>query len=145
VRQLSRSLLPIQLLETNIEAALGEMVAYFSEFSTASIHLRCHGNSTNIPTPTAQHLYRITHEAIYRAVYKHKAADVDIKLITGTHNFRTVIIGSGTPRHTPLAPDLVSAVMKYRIRTMGGQQTFTVLKGGGFKLECSTMFREEIE
>lgn len=145
VRQLSRSLLPIQFLETNIETAMGEMVAYFSEFSAANIHLTCHGNSTNVPIPTAQHLYRITHEAIYRSICKLKATDVDVKLITGRHNCRTMIKGGGTSRHTPPTSALISEVMKYRIRAIGGQQVFTALAKGGFQLECSVNFKEEAE
>jgi len=141
VRQLSRSLLPIQFLETNIESALGEMVSYFNGFSTTNIHLTCHGNSTHIPIPTAQHLYRITHEAIYRSICKHKATDVDVKLISGRHGCRTIVKSSGTPRHLPLSPDLISEVIKYRMRAIGGKQSFTALAKGGFRLEFSANFR----
>lgn len=145
VRQLSRSLLPIQFLETNLETALGEMVAYFSGCSAANIDLTCHGNSAQIPIPTAQHLHRITHEAIYHVLCKYKATDVEIRLTTGRHRCRAVIKGDNTPRRTLFPPDPVSGVMKYRIRAIGGQQAFTTLPKGGFRLEYSAHFKEKTE
>ena len=143
VRQLSRSLLPIQFSETNLETALSEMVAFFSEFSSVDINLTCQGNSTHIPIPTAQHLHRITHEALYRAIFKHKVTVVDITLITGQGNCRTIVNGSGAPRYIHPFTDLISKVMKYRIESVGGNQIFTVLANDGFRLECSVSFKEE--
>lgn len=139
VRQLSRSLLPIRFTETNLETALDEMVAYFNDVSSAEIRLNCRGNSTNIPIPTAQHLYRITHETVCRAIYKHKATNMNIELITGRSNCRTMIKGK-IPRQTVCSHDLISEVMKFRIKAIGGKQTCVALAKSGFRLKCSADF-----
>ncbi len=139
VRQLSRSLLPIQFTETNLETALDEMVAYFNDVSSAKIKLNCRGNSTDIPIPTAQHLYRITHEAVCQAIYKHKATSMDIKLITGKSNCRTRIKGR-IPQQAFCSPDLISEVMKFRIKAIGGKQTCVALAKSGFRMKCSADF-----
>jgi signal transduction histidine kinase len=142
VRRLSRSLLPIKFTETNLETALGEMTAYFNEVSTAHITLTYPESSMVIPLPAAQQLYRVTHETIYLAIYKLKATAVDIRLATDQHNCRIRIKGSGT--QSILHPsDLVSGVMKYRIRTIGGKLALTALTGNGFQLDCSADFKEE--
>lgn len=138
VRQLSRSLLPIRFPETDLEAAMGEMVAYFSDISTVNVRLKCNGNSADIPTSTAQHLYRIMQEAIERAIYMHKAKTIDAKLISRKHNCKIMLTGSRTAQPPP--SDLVSEVMKYRIRAIGGKQDFTTLAKGRFRLECAIDF-----
>lgn len=139
VRQLSRSLLPIQFTETNLETALDEMVAYFNNVSSAEVRLTCRGNSEKIPIPTAQHLYRIAHETVYRAIYKHKATSLDIKLITGRSNCQTRIKGR-ISRQISSSLDLISEVMKYRIKAIGGKQTCVALAKSGFRLKCSADF-----
>lgn len=140
VRQLARSLLPMHFLESNLETALNEMTAYFSDCSSAHIRLTCHGNSSIIPSTLAQHLYRIVHEAVYCALFTHQAAEVDIKLDTGEKNFRTLVQGSGLHHHASLNSDFISEVMKYRFRAMGGQQAFTTLEQDGFRMECAVNF-----
>ncbi len=140
VRQLSRSLLPIQFTEINLETALGEMVAYFNDASSVKIKLNCRGNSEDIPIPTAQHLYRIAHETVYCAIYNYKATDVEIRLITGKRNCRIMIKAGGVPQHSPISPDFVSEVIKYRIRAIGGKENFTTLAKSGFRLNCSADF-----
>jgi len=141
VRQLSRSLLPIQFTETSLETALDAMVAYFNDASSAKIKLNFRGNSEDIPIPTAQHLYRIAHETVYCAIYKHKATSLDIKLITGRSNCQTRIKGR-TPRKTSCSSGLISEVMKYRIKAIGGKQTCVALAKSGFRMKCSADYRE---
>jgi len=144
VRQLSRSLLPIHLTETSLATALEEMTAYFNDVSPAILSLKCSGNGLNIPVPAAQHLHRITHEAIYRTIFKYKATHVDIKLTTRNHDCRIQINGNGIPRNLLPFSDLVSEVMKYRIRAIGGTQTLTDTTKGGFRLKCSIDFKKVI-
>ncbi|RKX42478.1 MAG: hypothetical protein DRP64_09770 [Verrucomicrobia bacterium] len=145
VRQLSRSLLPIQFTETTLETALDEMAAYFNDVSTANIRLKGRGNSSDIPISTAQHLYRVMHEATFRAIYEQKARKVDIKLVTGRHHCRIRVKGSEISRQSPFSSGSISEVMKYRIRAIGGKLAFTELAKGRFRLECSANFKTEAE
>lgn len=140
VRQLARSLLPIQFSETNLETALEEMVSYFSEYSKAAIHLICHGSTGDIPIPTAQHLYRIIHETLYRSICTYHATDVDITLITKRGCCQSLIKGTTPAGYKHPNPDLVSEIMKYRIGAIGAHHAFTAFAEGGFRLECAADF-----
>jgi len=146
VRQLSRALLPIEFTEISLETAMDEMVSYFGHVSPANIELEGSGDSTDIPSTMAQHLYRIAHEATDRAIRRHRATNVVIRLVVGEHNFRFEIEGSKiAPTKTTPPSKFVSEVMKYRIRAIGGEQVFTSLPDGGFRLECSARFGGEVE
>jgi len=145
VRQLSRALLPIEFTQMSLETALDEMVAYFGHVSTANIELESSGDSTDIPSPTAQHLYRIAHEATDRAIHKHKATNIVVRLSVGEHRCWLEIEGGKIAPNTIPPPKPVSEVMKYRIRAIGGKQAFKTLPEGGFVLECSARFDGETE
>jgi len=145
VRQLSRALLPIEFTQMSLESALDEMIAYFGHVSTANIELESTGDSTDIPSPMAQHLYRIAHEATNRAIHKHKATNIMIRLAIGEHHCWLEIEGSKIAPNTIPPPKPVSEVMKYRIRAIGGKQTFSTRPEGGFVLECSARLDGEVE
>ncbi|MEN7972951.1 MAG: histidine kinase [Verrucomicrobiota bacterium] len=137
VRQLSRSLLPIQFTETDLETAMNEMASYFDDISSANIQLRCQGDSSLISILTAQHLYRIAQEVIYMAVCRHVVSNLDIKLNVGKQNCRLNVKSSGTIEH-PLPPTgFISEIMKYRIRAIDGKLAFTNTTKGGFRLDCT--------
>jgi signal transduction histidine kinase len=143
VRQLSRALLPIEFTQMSLGTALDELVVCFGHISTANIEMKSSGDTTNIPSPTAQHLYRITHEATNRAIHKYKATSVLIQLTADDRHCRLKIEGSKIAPDAPAPSKPVSEVMKYRIRAIGGQQTFRTHPDGSFVLECSVRFDAE--
>jgi signal transduction histidine kinase len=142
VRRLSRSQLPIQLPETRLEAALEEMISYFDDISAADFRLEHTGDSSNLPAATAQHLHRIANEAISRAIYKYKAKNVDIRLVTRKRGFVMNIEATRMAKQVPTASELVSKVMEYRARAIFGTFIFTLSPEDGFQLECSTTFEK---
>ena len=144
VRQLSRAQLPLRTAETTLEAALEELTEYFGEVSSADFCLELDGDSSNLPPVTAQHLYRIMHEAIYRAVYKYRAKKIDLRLIARTCSCVIHIGATDLVGEAPLASELISKIMQYRIQTLGGTFTYTPSPAGGFLLECRTVFKKEV-
>jgi signal transduction histidine kinase len=142
VRKLSRSQLPINFTEISLETALDEMTSYFGDISGTQFRLEYKGNSKNIPAMTSQHLHRITHEIIYNAIYKCKAKEIGIQLITREKGWKLNVEGSGNLYKQALLSDLVSVVMGYRNRAIGGHLTFSSLPKGGFLLEYSAVFNE---
>ena len=145
VRQLSRALLPIEFTQMSLETALHEMVAYFGYVSTARIVLESTGDSTDVPSTMAQHLYRIALDTTDRAIHKHKATNIAIRLAVGEYDCQLEIKGTQAAPGAIPPPKPVSEVMKYRIRAIGGEQVFRNLPEGGFVLECSAGFGGEVE
>ena len=143
VRQLSRSLLPIQFMETNLETALDEITAYFTSISITDIKVECQGESMDIPNPTAQHLYRIAHEAVDYAIHKNRATHVTIQLFTEKDGCQISIEGNKTSPQTSIPPDFISEIVKYRIGAIGGKVDFIRQVDGSFRLECSAKFDKE--
>jgi nitrate/nitrite-specific signal transduction histidine kinase len=143
VRQLSRSLLPIQFSETGLEAALREMTAYFSEFTTAGIALNCCGDSTAVPGMMAHHIHQILHEALYRAICKIKADDISVRLHIVRSRCKVLVRGRIPCSKIPAPDEFVSDIMKYRIGLIGAQHAFTVHSDRGFSLACEAALSTE--
>lgn len=138
VRCFSRSQLPIRLNETTLEIALGELTAYYEESSNLNFSLKCTGSSSGIPVETAQHLYRIVHEALYCAAYKCKATSVAVQFSgKEKHHYSISVKAIKIPAaHNPAA-DFISGVMKYRARAIGGVLSISATAPHGFLLKCS--------
>ncbi len=145
IRRLSRSQLPLRTAETTLAAALEELTTYFDEASSANSRLTHEGDCSNLPPITAKHLYRIVYEAVHRFIYKYRAKNIDIRLITRTHNYVINIEATNFTQNIPDSSELISKVMEYRARTIGGKFVLTPSPEGGFLLECSTISGEKNE
>ncbi len=145
VRQLSHSQLPLQLAETALETALEDMADYFGEVSLTTLHFKHTGNSQNFSAGTAQHLYRIVHEIIFCAIQKYKAGNVDIRLTVRKSGCTINIVATKMKNPPPSLGNLVSKIAEYRAKTIGSKLTLTTPSEGGFRLKCSTVFKEDAE
>lgn len=143
IRRLSRSQLPLRTAETTLAAALEELTTYFDEVSSADSSLTHEGDSSNLPPITAKHLYRIVHEAVHRSIYKYRAKNIDIRLITQAKNYVINIEATNLIKNVPDSSGLISKVMEYRARTIEGKFVLTPSPEGGFLLECSTISGEK--
>ena len=139
VRKLSRSLLPIQFIETNLDIALREMVAYFNETSNVTFTVQYHEVDSELPASTIQHLYRILHEAMCQIIFNSKSASIEIDVKISHNDFYILIKGQSTMHNLNTPFDLISTVMTYRAKAIASSLTFQTHSNNTFQLECSSL------
>ena len=139
IRQISRSLLPLQFSEITLENAFLEMTDYFTESTLSTITFNCSGSSEQIPPFVAQHLHRFVHEALCWILGRTQCAKISIRLICSDHNCRIRLRAETELPDRLSADECISEPMEYRIDAIEGDFTCRPLTNG-LVLECGAPY-----
>lgn len=137
-RDLSHGLVPVQLDEAGLSAALRELTASTNRLLPVKCTFECAAEAPAGLNGKATHLYRIAQEAIHNATKHGKADKIDICLSANASATSLSITddGIGFPKNGCETTGVGISIMRYRAHLMGGE--FAIESGcdGGTTVSC---------
>jgi signal transduction histidine kinase len=138
-RSLARGLAPVENDERGLQFALEDLAHTTSKLQGIDCQLICESPVSIFDTNCANHLYRITQEAINNATRHGKADIIRLHLNSDDQSVRLVIEdnGTGIPQPLPGPPGMGLSIMQYRARTIGGELEVAPRPEGGTIVACT--------
>lgn len=139
IRDLARGLMPVQMYEAGLAAALEQLAASVSRLQHATCRLQNDGQVRVESPSVAIQLYRITQEAIHNAIRHGSARTIKISLQKNGSMARLSIQddGCGVSSASARSDGMGISVMKYRSRLIGGNLEIDEPKTGGTTILCT--------
>jgi signal transduction histidine kinase len=138
-RTLAHGLVPVQLDEAGLPAALQELVTSTSRLFGMECSFEFAGENASHHPGKATHLYRIAQEAINNATKHGKARHVDVRLSANRSAMSLSIADDGTGfSKTEKATNGVGlSIMRYRANVLGGEFEIEGRPKGGTIVSCT--------
>ncbi|HYR22371.1 MAG TPA: sensor histidine kinase [Chthoniobacterales bacterium] len=138
-RDLSHGLVPVQLNEAGLPAALQELAAATSRLLPVECTFESAGQNGASQNGKATHLYRIAQEAIHNATQHGKARKIDIRLSANASATSLSIAddGIGFPRNGNETNGVGVSIMRYRANLMDGEFAIEAGVNGGTIVSCT--------
>jgi len=138
-RDLSHGLVPVQLGDHGLPAALRELAAATNRLLPVRCSFECDPETAAGRNGNATHLYRIAQEAIHNATKHGKAGRIDIRLSANSSVTSLSITddGIGFPKQTPESDGVGISIMRYRANLMSGEFAIEVSANGGTTVFCT--------
>jgi signal transduction histidine kinase len=138
-RDLSHGLVPVQLDEAGLPAALQELAVTTSRLLPVKCSFESAGQTGADQNGKATHLYRIAQEAIHNATKHGKAHKIDIRLSANASATSLSIAddGIGFPENGPAINGVGISIMRYRANIMDGQFAIEAGMRGGTIVSCT--------
>jgi len=142
-RDLSHGLVPVQLGEAGLAAALDELAATTSHLLPVDCTFELAGTTAGGQNGKATHLYRIAQEAIHNATKHGKASKIDIRLSANASATSLSISddGIGFVRNENGADGVGISIMRYRANLMDGEFAIESGSTGGTIVSCTVPTR----
>jgi signal transduction histidine kinase len=140
IRDLARGLMPVQMYEAGLAAALEQLAASVSRIQNTTCRLQDDGQVRVEAPSVAIHLYRIAQEAIHNAIRHGSAHTIEMSLQKRGSMAKLSIQDDGRGvSHTLAQPQggMGLSVMKYRSRLIGGNLEIDEPKMGGTIIRCA--------
>ncbi|CAN5509924.1 hypothetical protein BH23BAC4_BH23BAC4_14170 [soil metagenome] len=157
-RSLARGLVPVDLEQDGLPAALARLCRQAEQLFGISCNLEIIGPAESVarslPEPT--HLYRIAQESISNAVRHGRASRVDVALAAGVERIRlrveddgvgigAVVVAGGPDLPAPVQPEdnrgMGVRIMHFRARILGGALEMRPGVDGGTVVTCTVPIR----
>ena len=138
-RDLSHGLVPVQLDEAGLPAALNELAASTSRLLPVKCTFECAGETRADQNGKAAHLYRIAQEAIHNATKHGKARQIDIRLSANDSATSLSIAddGIGFSNNGNGTKGVGVSIMRYRANLMDGEFAIEAAASGGTIICCT--------
>src|SRR6266403_678956 len=138
-RDLSHGLVPVQLNDAGLPAALNELAVSTSRLLPVKCTFECAGQTRASQNGKSAHLYRIAQEAIHNATKHGKARKIDIRLSANTSATSLSVAddGIGFPRNGNETNGVGISIMRYRANIMDGEFAIEAGSGGGTIVSCT--------
>jgi signal transduction histidine kinase len=138
-RDLSHGLVPVQLDDTGLPAALHELAASTSRLLPVECRFESAGQTSAGQNGKATHLYRIAQEAIHNATKHGKAQKIDIRLSANVSATSLSIAddGIGFSKKDNATHGVGISIMRYRANLMDGEFAIEAGAGGGTIVSCT--------
>src|SRR5437868_3769156 len=138
-RDLSHGLVPVQLDEAGLPAALQELAVTTSRLLPVKCNFESAGQTGAGENGKATHLYRIAQEAIHNATKHGKAHKIDIRLSANASATSLSIAddGIGFPENGHAINGVGISIMRYRANIMDGEFTIEGGVDGGTIVSCT--------
>jgi signal transduction histidine kinase len=139
IRDLARGLMPVQMDEAGLAAALEQLAASVSRLQNTTCRFQ-DGGQVRVEAPSvAIHLYRIAQEAIHNAIRHGSARTIEISLQKSESMAMLNIQddGCGVSRAPARSDGMGISIMKYRSRLIGGNLKIDEPKTGGTIVRCT--------
>jgi two-component system CheB/CheR fusion protein len=138
-RDLSHGLVPVQLNEAGLPAALNELAVSTSRLLPIRCTFETAGKTGVGQNGKAAHLYRIAQEAIHNASKHGQAGKIDI-LLSANESATSLSIaddGIGFPKNANAMNGVGISIMRYRANLMDGEFAIEAGAGGGTIVSCT--------
>ncbi len=137
-RDLSHGLVPVQLDESGLPAALNELAVSTSRLLPIQCTFEAAGETGVAQNGKAAHLYRIAQEAIHNATKHGKAGKIDIRLSANDSATSLSIAddGIGFSKNEDAIKGVGISIMRYRANLMDGEFAIEAGAGGGTIVSC---------
>lgn len=138
-RNLSHGLVPVQLDEAGLPAALQELAASTSRLLAMDCTFEFAGENGFTHPGKATHLYRIAQEAINNARKHGKAQNVEVRLSANSNAMSLSITddGTGFSKTEKAANGVGVSIMRYRANVVGGEFEIEDRPSGGTVVSCT--------
>jgi signal transduction histidine kinase len=138
-RNLAHGLVPVQLDEAGLPAALEELAASTSRLLAMDCKFEFAGEYRATHNEKATHLYRIAQEAINNATKHGKAQNVEVRLSANQSAMSLSIAddGTGFPKTKENASGVGISIMRYRANMVGGEFEIEERQKGGTIVSCT--------
>lgn len=138
-RTLAHGLVPVQLDEAGLAAALNELAASTSRLLGMRCTFECAGENGSAASGKPSHLYRIAQEAISNATKHGKAQNVEIRLSANSSAVSLSIVddGVGFSKTTKDGDGVGVSIMRYRAHALGGAFEIEDRPSGGTIVSCT--------
>ena len=138
-RDLSHGLVPVQLNEAGLPAALQELAASTTRLLPIECTFESAGQNGAGQNGKATHLYRIAQEAIHNATKHGKAHKIDIRLSANASATSLSIAddGIGFSKNGNAINGVGISIMRYRANIMDGEFTIEGGVDGGTIVSCT--------
>jgi signal transduction histidine kinase len=138
-RDLSHGLIPVQLDEAGLTAALHELAASTSRLLPVECTFESAGQTAAAQNGKATHLYRIAQEAIHNATKHGKANKIDIRLSANASATSLSISddGIGFADNGNGTDGVGISIMRYRANLMEGEFAIESAADGGTVVSCT--------
>ncbi len=138
-RTLAHGLVPVQLDEAGLPAALQELVTSTSRLFGMDCTFEFAGENGFSHIGQATHLYRIAQEAISNATKHGKAQNVEVRLSANSNAMSLSIADDGTGfSNTAKGTNGVGiSIMRYRANVLGGDLEIEDRSNGGTIVSCT--------
>ena len=137
-RDLSHGLVPVQLDDGGLAAALQELAARTNRLLPVQCTFESAGQTSTGQNGNGTHLYRIAQEAIHNATKHGKANKIDIRLSGNVSATSLSISDDGIGFSTEAAMDgLGISIMRYRANRLEGEFEIESSAGAGTIVSCT--------
>ncbi|MEY2526200.1 MAG: hypothetical protein QOE73_971 [Verrucomicrobiota bacterium] len=138
-RDLAHGLVPVQLNEAGLPAALQQLSASTSRLLGTDCTFEFAGDCRILHDEKATHLYRIAQEAINNATKHGKAHNVEVRLSANSSAMSLSIAddGSGFSRTEREMNGVGISIMRYRANVVGGEFQIEERPKGGTIVSCT--------
>jgi signal transduction histidine kinase len=139
IRDLARGLMPVQMYEAGLAAALEQLAASVSRLQNTTCRFQQEGQVRVEVSSVAIHLYRIAQEAIHNAIRHGRAHTVEISLQKNGSTGMLIIQddGCGLSRAPARSDGMGLSIMEYRLHLIGGDLEIDEPKMGGTIIRCA--------
>ena len=137
-RTLAHGLVPVQLDEAGLPAALQELVSSSRRLFGIECTFEFAGDNGFNAAGKATHLYRIAQEAINNATKHGKAQQVEVQLSANCNAMSLSIAddGKGFPKTDKTVNGVGISIMRYRANVLGGELEIEGRPKGGTIVSC---------
>jgi signal transduction histidine kinase len=138
-RDLSHGLVPVQLNEAGLPAALNELAVSTSRLLPVKCTFECAGQTRASQNGKSAHLYRIAQEAIHNATKHGKARKIDIRLSANASATSLSVAddGIGFSKNGNAVNGVGISIMRYRANIMDGEFAIEAGASGGTIVSCT--------
>jgi signal transduction histidine kinase len=138
-RNLAHGLVPVQLDEAGLPAALEELAASTSRLLAMDCTFEFAGDYRIGHNDKATHLYRIAQEAINNATKHGKAQNIELRLSANSNAVSLSIAddGAGFSKTEKDLNGLGISIMRYRANVVGGEFEIEARRKGGTIVSCT--------
>ena len=137
-RTLAHGLVPVELDEAGLNAALQELVSSTRRLFGIDCTFEFAGNNGSRHFGRASHLYRIAQEAINNATKHAQARHIEVRLSANSNALSLSIADDGTgfaqPAHATSGVGI--SIMRYRANVLGGNFEIEDRPSGGTIVSC---------
>jgi len=139
IRDLARGLMPVQMYEAGLPAALEQLAASVSRLQNMTCRFQHDGRAKVGPPSVGIHLYRIAQEAIHNAIRHGNAHTIEVRLQENGSIGRLSVQdnGRGLSRAPAKSDGMGLSIMRYRSRLIGGDLEILESNTGGTIVRCT--------
>jgi signal transduction histidine kinase len=136
-RKISRTLFPVRIAETGLEAALGELASYFSETNEINFSVQLDGCHGKLPDQTISHLYRIIYEGILHFLHHESPSCIHISLSGNNETCMLFMESDGMAGEKSDGECMEVELMKYRVQQVKGSLSINPESNGTTTISCA--------